>query len=196
MPAVTVDGVYVVYPCQAYDFSPATGNSVWQYNGVCEGGGGWNAEVANGLLYEAGPTGGGGGFTGQTLNAESGAIVSSFVADNEPALGTTNGYFLQSGTLRGLQLSNNTVLWSFAGDGQLVTSPILVNNDVFVGSSSGNLYALNGTTGAQLWEVNVGASMLATGTGGIPLYGLSAGDGLLVVPAGNTVTAYLLSTDP
>jgi outer membrane protein assembly factor BamB len=196
IPAVTATGVYVVYPCQAYDFSPATGDSVWQYSGVCEGGGGWNAEVANGLLYEAGPTGGSDGFSGQTLNAATGAVVSTFVADNLPALGTSSGYFLQSGTLRGLQLSNNTVQWSFAGDGQLVTSPILVNNYVFVGSSSGNVYALNATSGAQVWVANVGASILASGSGGIPLYGLSAGQGLLVVPAGNTVTAYQLSTNP
>jgi hypothetical protein len=30
----------------------------------------------------------------------------------------------------------------------------------------------------------------------MPLTGLSAGDGLLIVPGSNTVTAYVLSTNP
>jgi outer membrane protein assembly factor BamB len=192
-PAVTADGVYVVYPCQAYDFNPASGASIWRNAGGCEGGGGGTPVVANGLLYQPGPS-----YSGDTLNAETGAVVSSYVADNPPALGATTGYFLQSGTLRGLNLSSNTVLWSFAGDGHLVSNPLLVNNYVFIGSSSGNLYAVDGTSGAQLWQMSLGAAIPggATFDSGIPLNGLSAGDGLLVVPAGDTVTAYLLSSDP
>jgi outer membrane protein assembly factor BamB len=44
-------------------------------------------------------------------------------------------------------------------------------------TSTGNVYALNAATGQQLWTVN-------------------AGDGLLIVPAGNQVVAYILSTNP
>jgi PQQ-like domain len=36
---------------------------------------------------------------------------------------------------------------AFAGDGQLATAPIVVNNYVFIGSQSGNLYALDASTG-------------------------------------------------
>lgn len=196
-PAVTSSGVYVDYSCQVYDFDPATGASIWHYNGPCEGGGGATPIVANGTLYAANATPGP-EFAGQTFNASTGAAVSTFTADDPPAFGTTNGYLLLSGTLQGQQLSNNSVLWSFTGDGNLITAPILVNNDVFIGSSSGNVYAIDGTTGAQLWQVNVGAPMTyGTFTDDfIPYYGLSAGDGLLIVPAGNTVTAYQLSTDP
>jgi outer membrane protein assembly factor BamB len=101
--------------------------------------------------------------------------------------------------LQGIALSNNQVNWSFAGDGLLVTAPIVVNNYVFVGSSSGNLYALNASTGAQVWNQNLGAPIPGPATGGSALQGqtgLAAGDGLLIVPAGNTVTAYVLSTNP
>jgi outer membrane protein assembly factor BamB len=96
--------------------------------------------------------------------------------------------------LVGLNLYNYSVVWSFSGDGGLVTSPIVVDNYVFIGSSSGNLYGLNATTGAQAWQVNVGAP-IPGGAGwgaGLQLSGLSAGDGLLVVPAGNSLTAYQL----
>ena len=67
------------------------------------------------------------------------------------AISTTNAFILNNSTLQGIALSNNQVLWSFAGDGTLTNAP-------------------------------------ATG--------LSAGDGLLIVPAGNKVIAYVLSTNP
>jgi outer membrane protein assembly factor BamB len=76
----------------------------------------------------------------------------------------------------------------------LVSSPIVVNQAVIVGSSSGQLYGLNAATGAQLWTTNAGGTITG-GTNNV-LSGLAAGDGLLVVPAGTTVSAYVLSTDP
>jgi outer membrane protein assembly factor BamB len=99
--------------------------------------------------------------------------------------------------LQSVSLSTNQVNWSFAGDGTLVTSPIVVNNYVFVGSTSGNLYGLDAATGSLVWSQNTGGAAPATyvSTFQGPT-GLSAGDGLLVVPAGNTVTAYVLSTNP
>ena len=41
----------------------------------------------------------------------------SYTSTGEPAFSATAGYFLQSGTLNALTGSNNTVLWSFTGDG-------------------------------------------------------------------------------
>ena len=81
----------------------------------------------------------------------------------------------------------------------MVTSPIVVNNFVFVGGSSGNLYALDATTGAQLWTKNLGAAIAGPATGGSATQGatgLAAGDGLLIIPAGNKVNAFVLSTNP
>ncbi|MGE5757779.1 MAG: PQQ-binding-like beta-propeller repeat protein, partial [Sideroxydans sp.] len=168
-------------------------------NTGCSGGGGGTPVVANGVLYAPN---GFGTYNGSTFNAATGALLGSYVADNPPAIGTQNGYFLQSKTLRGISLASNTVLWSFAGDGLLVTSPIVVNSGansyVFVGASSGNLYAVDATTGAQLWTVNLGAA-IPSGSGWgarMQISALAAGNGLLVVPAGNTLTAYTLSTAP
>ncbi len=84
--------------------------------------------------------------------------------------------------------------WSFAGDGQLSGAPIAVNQYVFIGSASGNLYALDGATGQQAWQVTLPAPVASQFV--LPLSGLAAGDGLLVVPAGTKVTTYLLSTNP
>lgn len=195
-PAVTNEGVYVSYPCSSYAFVPATGSSIFSNNTGCDGGGGATPVVANNVLYS--PNSEGGTYSGTTFNATTGAVLGSYAADVPPAIGTQMGFFLQSGTLRGLTLSNNTVMWSFTGDGSLVSSPILVNQDVIIGSSLGNVYAINASTGAQDWTVATGAAIPAGAHwgAGMPLSGLAAGDGLLVVPAGVLVIAYTLSTNP
>ena len=131
---------------------------------------------------------------GAILDQTTGAVVGSFAATTgEPAFSATAGYFLQSGTLNALTgTDNNTVLWSFTGDGGLTTSPIVVNQAVIIESSSGNVYALNAATGQQLWTVDAGGPPQPLN----PNSGLAAGDGLLIVPAGNQVVAYTLSTNP
>jgi outer membrane protein assembly factor BamB len=194
-PAVTADGVYVSYPCAAYDFRPYIYALAWSNISSCTTAGGATPVVANGILYSPNAAG---SYSGTTLDAQSGAVLGSYVADSPPAISSTTGYFLQSGTLRAISLAGQSTLWSFSGDGQLVTSPILVNQYVFIGSSSGEIYALDQASGQVLWQDNVG-SAIPTGVGtnaAMPLTGLSAGDGLLIVPGSNTVTTYVLSTNP
>lgn len=193
--AVTVDGVYVAAPCTAVDLQPANGSVIWSHNTGCEGGGGETPVVAAGRAYEAI----GGLYSGNVYDPEAGTVLGAFNYSVPPAVSATHAYTLFNSTLQGVTLSNNQIDWSFAGDATLVTSPIVVNNYVFVGSTSGNLYGLDATTGTLLWTKNLGAAIPGPETGGYALQGysgLSAGDGLLIVPAGNTVTAYVLSTNP
>lgn len=191
-PAVTADGVYVTYPCWTYDFRPATGESIWSVNTGCEGGGGATPVVANQLVYSPNLIS---NYNGTIYNAETGAEAGTYSADSPGAFTSTDGYFLQGGTLRGIALANNTVLWSFAGDGQLTGAPVAVNQYVFIESASGNLYGLDGTSGQQAWQVALPAAPPAWSST-LPATGLAAGDGLLVVPAGTKVAAYVLSTNP
>jgi outer membrane protein assembly factor BamB len=176
--AVTVDGVYGAAPCTAVAFEPATGTAIWSANTGCAtpvvGGGRFFAPI------------GVASYGGNVYDAESGTLLGAFSYSTLPAVTSSNAYALSASTLQGLVLSNNQVLWSFAGDGGLVNSPVVVNNHVFVGSSSGKLYALAAASGAvqQTWSLGSAAGAL------------SAGDGLLIAPAGNTVTAFVLSTNP
>ena len=191
-PAVTSQGVYIAAPCSTDAFAPLTGTSLFADSGGCDGGGGATAVVANNVFYSL--LGSSTPGTGISVNAITGAQLGTFMADVVPAISATSGFFLKSGTLTAQSLTDNSTLWSFQGDGGLVSSPIMVNQAVIVGSSSGQLYALNATTGAQLWTMNVGGPI--NGGTNIVISGLSAGDGWLVVPAGNTVSAYRLSTNP
>lgn len=189
-PAVSADGVYTSFGCSAYDLRPATGELIWNETGSCDGGTGTMSAVINQLDYAPD-----GALAGSIFNAETGVSLGTFVAEPPPAYTQTMGYFLEYSTLRGVTLSNNTVQWTFTGDGSLGTAPIVVNQYVFIGSSLGNVYALNGATGAVVWTVNVG-SPVSSGYHQIPFFGIAAGDGLLMVPAGTALTAYTLSTNP
>lgn len=187
--AVTVDGVYTAAPCTAIDFAPVTGTPIWSTNTGCEGGGGNTPVAGGGRVYEPiSPA----PYAGNTYDAETGAVLGAFNYSVLPAVSGTHAYTMFNSTLQSVTLSNSQINWSFAGDGLLVTAPIVVNNYVFIGSSSGNLYGLDAATGSLLWTQNLGAAIPYPNTGS----GLSAGDGLLVVPAGNTVTAYVLSSHP
>jgi outer membrane protein assembly factor BamB len=192
--AVTVDGLYGASPCTAVDLQPAVGSQIWFNNSGCSGGGGATPVAANGLVYAPNSSA---GSSGTVFDAETGATKGSYSASVIPAFSSSAGFFLSNGTLQGLALPNNQVLWSFAGDGQLATAPIVVNSYVFIGSQSGNLYALDSSSGQQVWNQNLGAAIPATQEYGVVQYtGLAAGDGLLVVPNGTKVTAFVLSTTP
>lgn len=191
-PAITADGVYVTYPCQTYDFRPATGESVWHINTGCDGGGGDTPVVADQLVYSPENVA---GYSGTIYGAENGSVQGTFTGDGPVAVAAGIGYFVQGGTLRAITEAGSVVQWSFTGDGTLTAAPIVVNRYVFIGSTSGNLYGLDATTGSLVWTQSLGAPV-DSAVGGMPYSGLAAGDGLLVVPAGTKVVAYTLSTNP
>src|SRR5207302_2384564 len=62
----------------------------------------------------------------------------------------------------------------------------------YIGSTSGHLYALDGTTGRLLWSDNVGSAMwVAPGYGvGAPWQGFAAAQGYFFAAAGNQLVAY------
>lgn len=189
--AVTPDGVYATSDCQTYNFAPSTGGLLWKASSNCLGSGGGPVS-ANQLIYSPVSST---NFDGSIYSAATGAAEGTLTADTSPAFLATEGFFLQGGTLRGVDQTDGSTLWSFAGDGQLVGAPIAVSSYVFIGSNSGNLYGLDASTGQQVWEMTLPAPVAATGYS-TQYTGLSAGDGLLVVPTGTRITAYLLSAHP
>jgi hypothetical protein len=105
-------------------------------------------------------------------------------------------------TLFAQNLTDNSTRWTFDGDGQLDTAPLVLSGPagefVVEGSGSGMLYELDATSGRVIWSTNVGAAIALPDeqSSSQPLTGLGAGQGLLVVPAGNTLTAYLSDSTP
>jgi outer membrane protein assembly factor BamB len=190
-PAASSDGVFVAYPCQVYKFDPIAGTPLWHFNGGCEGGGGATTAYANNLLYardvvSSGPQ--------PIFNAKTGTKAGNFAAGPIPAFSATVGYFQADGTLSAIDQTSHTTLWTFTGDGKLVSAPIVVDGAVIIGSSSGTVYALNATTGATLWSASAGAAINGPDEQNIgqPLTGFGVGDGYLIVPGSNVLNGWQL----
>ncbi len=189
-PAVTSEGVYVSYTGpNVYKLDPATGAQIWTYPGG-SGAGGRTPVLYNGALYARDTTAFG---PGAVFDSQTGTISGSFSARNTPAFSGDTGFFLLDGSfLLARDLVTNSFLWAFTGDGFLQSAILVVNNHVYVGSSQGNLYAVDAATGQQVWTTNVGASIPSVNEDSTlqPLTGFAAAEGLLVVPTGTTLVAY------
>ncbi len=192
-PAVTSDGVYVSYSCpNVYKLNPATGAVIWHFAPGCSGGGGKTPALFNNRLYVR-------DSAGTIHDSFTGALIGNFIAKNTPVFSGTRGFFLEGpngfgtfGTLRGRDVDTNAVLWSFAGDGTLQSAVLAVNDNVYVGSASGKLYAVNAATGAQVWVTQAGTSIPFVDEHNFsqPVTSFASGEGLLVVPTSTTLVAY------
>ncbi|MBK6862975.1 MAG: PQQ-binding-like beta-propeller repeat protein [Ideonella sp.] len=187
-PAVSDTAVYVSYACNnTYAFDAASGASLWTHYGGCSGGGGKTAALSEGhFLLARDPIEGNLAFDPVT-----GAKRGTFKAGPIPAVKGSVTYAVSQGTLFARDRSTGINLWKFAL-GSLTSAPIVVGNFVLVGDGSGKLYARDIATGARLWSANVGVPIPAPDEQNVsqPLTGLAAGEGLIVVPAGNVVTAF------
>ncbi len=56
------------------------------------------------------------------------------------------------GVVYALNASTGALLWSYATNAYLYSSPAVANGVVYIGSEDGNVYALNAITGAKLWS--------------------------------------------
>lgn len=201
-PAVTPTGVYVSYAGrQTYDFNPTTGSQIWHYNSGIEGGGGKTPVYYNGNLYVR-------DFGGLTaFNAADGTQVAAFnpafSAATAPAFSNGVGYITAGGSsgnvLDAFDASTGAVLWSksLGGNATFTSAPLVINNIVFAASSLGNVYEFD-ASGNPVGTFNVGNGINGPDEQNVsqPLTGLTAGDGLLAIPAGSTLNLYSVTPEP
>ena len=95
-------------------------------------------------------------------------------------------YLLQGGKVAQASQTGGGTLgrWTF-GDGTLVLPAVVGGSYVYAVSRGGDVYAIDSSTGNQVWTVNVGVRV-----NGGPTAGMALGDNLLVVPAGSTLSAF------
>lgn len=188
-PAVSSEGIYTQNAsCVTGAFDPADGTRQWQSQRNCNASWGYTPSVKSGIVF---------GRTGSSVDlfdAVTGAYSASLGSARAPAVTATALIALNAGTLSSTRLSDRVQTWSFTGDGSLVTAPVVVNNTVFVGSSTGKVYGLDAATGVELWS---GASPIpinpdSESGGSMPPSGPAAGEDMLVFPAGNSLAAWQL----
>ena len=73
----------------------------------------------------------------------------------------TDGHSLYALQTQGYNAPSRRV-WSFAGDGALLTPPVSAADIIVVGSSDRNLYGLDAKTGKILWQQTTGYAFTAT----------------------------------
>jgi outer membrane protein assembly factor BamB len=93
-------------------------------------------------------------------------------------------YAVSGGNLVASAASGSPSRWSFASH-NLDTAPVVNNGVVYALSTSGTVYGVSAATGTEVWSGSVGQA-----TNGPVLSGIAAGGGLLVAPAGSTLTAF------
>jgi outer membrane protein assembly factor BamB len=190
-PALSGDSLFVDYSGSYYAFSQTTGAVRWNTVESVQHFFGWTPVYRDGRVYLRDTD----NFkTGLIVDAASGQQVGTFPAQVIPAVSDTTAFLLDQGNLEAFDLASGKVSWSFSGDGKLTAAPILINDAVIAGSGNGAVYALDAATGAVLWTTTVPAAIGAPDDllGSIPTPGLAAGEGILVIPAGNTLTAWRL----
>ena len=145
-PIVSEVGVFTAVPgagcVQSFDL--LTGKKIWALYD-CHAGTGRTPALFNGVLSVHNPPEEGTGNLLVDVAAEQ--ATGTFEADAIPAFHDKRGFFLAKGALSARDLPARTEAWSFKGDGMLVSAPIVVNGNVYLGSSTGMLDALDAVTG-------------------------------------------------
>ncbi len=187
-PAVSKDGVFVSYACnQAYGFNPVSGAELWHFSGPCEGGGGKTPVLFGGSLYTRDRSNG-----DLILSSASGTESETYASTPTAAFSAQQMFRLNGGTLSANSLASGALTWTFSGDGSIQTAPLVVGSNVVVGSGTGELFVVDATTGQLVSSVDTGSPIAAPDEQNVsqPLTGLAEADGVLVVPAGPSLTAY------
>lgn len=181
-------GIYVGGTSGLSRFVTLSGAPVWQVQSGCAasdapmyfGGNLYVAEGGNCCCS------GGGDFI---LDATTGTQTNSFIGIDAPTQFEKKGIVTNSGgTLYDYSPESDNVYWTFTADQGLSAKPIAVNGLIVALSSFGNLYVINGATGAQISKTSLagGGSCCSVG----PDTGLAAGEGTLVVPSGTSLYAF------
>ena len=137
-------------------FNSITGALVWKSRtgGISSS----SPAVANGVVYVG--SDGGDGFDGASLfalNASTGALLWDYgIASgvrSTPAVANGMVYVTNNAVLDTFDATTGAHLWQFEAEGPVGNSPAVANGVVYFGSfNSGEVYALNASTGALLWQ--------------------------------------------
>lgn len=186
-PAVDNTGVYVSYACQQDYRFKLGGALVWHHTTSCSGGGGSTAVLHGTSVYTRGSVG---LDTPTVLSKSTGSSAGSFASSTAPAFARLNMYTLYGGNLIAVDPSGSPDHWAF-GNGTLVTAPVVGGSTVFVGASSGTVYGVTASTGQQVWSGTAGSTIVGPDEQNADvLVGMAIGGGMLVVPAGNELSAF------
>ena len=181
VPAVNSSGVYLSTGCQSQYKLSLVGAVVWSDTNGCSGGGGGPVALWAGRMY--------GGDGDEILAQATGKLVGSF--SGVPAFSGQAGFFANGTTVTALNVANkNSPLWTANLPGAVVAGPVATGSVVWVGTSASTLVALSPASGAILATIPLPGAPGGGGQYSADPSDIGAGNNVLVVPAGSTVTAF------
>ena len=191
-PSVSGGRVHVGFSCDVYAFATSNGAQQWRHNEGCSGSGGKTTVAAGGRLYARDS-----GDPTTVFDAASGQRVGTLPSRLAAvAAGDTLFYVRHTdGALVAASASTLQVGWTRPGS--FTTAPLLLNDSVIVGTSSG-LAAFDRVTGAERWSDKAGPAALSPDEHNVssPLAGLAAGEGLLIAATSSGLVAYVHGIPP
>ena len=167
---------------QEYAFNPRTGASLWHDSTGIEGGGGATPVLANGDLFDAG--------NNIVLSASTGTGVGSLVGAASGGWWRVRLHGLGERGARDRRLRLGSPAWTFDGDSRLGHSAARRGRIGVRGLHERDRVRDNASTGVSESSANAGTAISQSGDVSQPTTGLGAGNGTLIVPAGNTLVAY------
>jgi outer membrane protein assembly factor BamB len=72
---------------------------------------------------------------------------------------TFQGNALRNGYTESPAPNSNQTFWKFQTGGPIISSPVVANSIVFISSTDGFLYAVNSTTGTNIWRTEIGENI-------------------------------------
>jgi outer membrane protein assembly factor BamB len=193
-PAVADDRVIVSYPCQVYALRVADGAPAWHVDERCVGGGGNTVVHAAGNVYVRGSS-----LSPlpevQVRSASTGSLLAARtfgggVPPMSPAATAEAVFIVSDGRLQRFDPLMGNVAWTF-GDGSIVMAPLVLGDRVVVASGLGRVDVVDAATGSLTWSANAEDLVLPPGErGGLPLVGMAAADGWLLVPTSGGLSAW------
>jgi outer membrane protein assembly factor BamB len=176
----------IVFEAEACDqvsaFNEATGKLGWYHSTSCTGGGGTTPAYYNGWVWARDWA------LGNIILDVLGNVQGSFLVDVPPSFDGGTAFYVRTNTLTAVDIKTGTIKWSFGGDGMLSTMAAIAGRgqQVFMGSSSGNVYEIDETSGKQVSVDNAGAAVVA----GSELSSMAIGEDHLIVETATSLVVY------
>jgi len=180
--SVDDEGVYVAAGCSWYRLSLTTGKVVWSANRGCGGGGGGVTYPTATRVFMKHSSN-----TAYVFDKATGEIVGTY--GGLPAFYGSTVYLANDKMIVAEDIVTLAPKFTAQLPAVVTTSPVVAGGIVYVGAGT-NVYAVDGTSGQITWTGSVPTQSGGGTQFSSPTSDIAVGNGLLVVPAGNTLTAF------
>lgn len=190
-PVVSTNSVFLANECRRSSFDPLTGKIVWQFrdpSNFCSTP--ENAPVYRDRLYVRRGVGSGPSFrvVVDVFEGDTGAKAANLFGNAiwPPVISNDVAYLTADNVVRARSVLTKNILWQFPLAASPAMPPIVVNRKLLLLLSTGELLVIDRMTGQQLQTLPLrDAISFPTGV----TAGFGAGQGMLLVPAGDQLFA-------